>query len=213
MRFANRLKSSRSSIIRDILKLLYKPGLISFAGGMPAPEIFPVDEIERFASNALRHHGTECLQYSISEGLPGLRCELAKFIKGFGGCANADELMVTSGAQQGIDLCGKLFLDRGDTVFIERPGYLGAIQAFNMFEVKFECMPMDACGVRTDILEKMLKKKRPKLIYVVPDFQNPSGITMSLKRRKKLIDLAGRYEIPVLEDAPYSYIRLSLIHI
>ncbi|MFH1282589.1 MAG: PLP-dependent aminotransferase family protein [bacterium] len=209
MRFAERLESAKSSVIRDILKLLDKKGLISFAGGLPAEELFPVKDIARCAKEVLEAPRAHALQYSISEGLPELRGALCKFLSGYHLNVKPENLLITSGAQQGLDLVGKLFLDKNSFVFLEEPSYLGALQAFNVYQARYKSIPMDKNGMNISLLKKELKAIRPSFIYTIPDFQNPTGITLSLSRRRELIGLASRYNIPVVEDSPYSMIRFE----
>jgi DNA-binding transcriptional MocR family regulator len=195
----------KASDIREILKVTQDPGIISFAGGLPAPELFPASAIAACAADVLAKQGTVALQYSPTEGFFGLRQIIA-------GRMNAiwhtqlipEEILVTTGSQQGLDLTGKLFLDEGDVVLCESPTYLGAIMAFNVFKPRWVEIPTDDEGMDPEALEDALRThERIKLIYTVPNFQNPTGRTWSDERRERLSHLAAKYEVPVIEDNPY----------
>jgi 2-aminoadipate transaminase len=209
----NALNMKRSEI-RELLKFTRQPGIISFAGGLPAPDTFPVKEIEEISCRLLREKGATALQYGTTEGEAPLREELAKWMSQEKSGIKPENIFITSGSQQGLDIVSKVFLDPGDTVIVELPSYVGGLQAFTAYRAKMVGVPQDDEGMRMDKLEKVLgkmaqKKKKPKFIYVVPDFQNPSGITMSLERRKKLLELAYRYEVPIVEDSPYRDLRFT----
>lgn len=194
-----------ASEIREILKLTRKPGVISSAGGLPAPELFPVDRMKDVAVRILKEGGHDVLQYSPSEGDISLREKIAGRMKmKFGATAGAEEILITCGSQQGLDLSGKMFLDEGDTVLCESPTYLGAIQALRAYGPRFVEVPADGEGMIVSELEKRLSTGgRVKMIYVNPDFQNPSGRAWSLERRRDFMEIISRYEIPVVEDNPY----------
>ncbi|MDP2806880.1 MAG: PLP-dependent aminotransferase family protein [bacterium] len=209
----NALNMKRSEI-RELLKFTRQPGIISFAGGLPAPDTFPVQEIEEIACRILRENGAMALQYGTTEGELPLREELAKWMSQEKPGIKPENIFITSGSQQGLDIVAKVFLDPGDTVIVELPSYVGGLQAFTAYRAKMVGVPQDDEGMRMDKLEKILakmaqKNKKPKFIYVVPDFQNPSGITMTLERRKKLLELAYQYEIPIVEDSPYRDLRFT----
>ena len=211
IKFAHRMQHLRSSDIREILKVTADPEIISFAGGLPAPELFPVEELRRIADEVLRLDGHRVLQYSTSEGDPELRGLLAdRLTDKLGASTVPDEVLITCGSQQGLDLTGKLLLDEGDVVLCESPTYLGAIQAFRAYEPTFVEVATDDDGMLPDDLERRLSEHgRVKLVYVVPDFQNPTGRCWSLTRRKQLLELANRYGVPVVEDAPYAELRFA----
>lgn len=206
--------SMRRSEIRDLLKVTRRPDIISFAGGLPGPETFPVKELEEISCRILREKGATALQYGPTEGEMPLREEMAKWMCREKATVKPDNILVTAGSQQGLDLISRVFLDPGDIVVLELPTYIGGLQAFTAYRVRMIGVPQDEHGMRMDILEKALSKlagrrKKPKFIYVVPDFQNPSGFTMSLERRKRLLELAYKHEIPILEDSPYRELRYA----
>jgi 2-aminoadipate transaminase len=204
----------KRSEIRELLKFTRKPDIISFAGGLPAPQTFPVKELEEISVQVLREKGTMALQYGTTEGEAPLRETVAGWMTHEKATITPDNILVTAGSQQGLDIVAKVFIDPGDIVIVELPSYIGGLQAFTAYRAKMVGIPMDDQGMRMDKLEKVLEKlakknKRPKFIYTVPDFQNPSGVTMSLERRKKLLELAYKYGVPVLEDSPYRDLRFT----
>jgi 2-aminoadipate transaminase len=206
-RFSSRAKSLKSSIIREILKDSSQPGVINFAGGLPAPELFPIDEIKASCDRVLTKYGPNSLQYSLTTGVPLLREYLARRISA-GGIEYAPEsIQITCGAQQGLDIIGRVFLDEDSVVLTEEPTYVGAIQAFSFYKAKFISVATDLDGMLPDDLEAKIKKHKPTMIYLVPDFQNPSGITMSLPRRQAVVELAKKYDIPIVDDNPYRELR------
>ncbi len=207
-------KSMKRSAIREILKLLERPGMISFAGGLPAPETFPVEDLKEIALEVLDKHGAEALQYGTTEGDPELRRIMVERHRKQGFNIGIENLIITTGSQQAIDLIGKIFLDPGDYVICGLPSYLGAINTFRVYGAKLKGIPLDGSGMKCDKLEEaiiQLQKdgERVKFIYLIPDFQNPSGITMPEKRRKKIIGLAERYNLLIIEDSPYREIRFE----
>jgi len=208
-RFAKRMPRMPVSAIRELLKITEHPEIISFAGGLPAPELFPVTAIAKANDDVLCSEGTASLQYSTSEGWSPLREWIARRMQQKGIAANADRVLITSGSQQGIDLIGKVFLDAGDSVVVENPCYLAALQAFSGYEASFIAIDSDDDGMRVDLLENALEHSNPKLIYVVSEFSNPRGTTLTQERRQKLIDLSARYQIPILEDNPYGELRYA----
>ena len=208
-RFANRVALMPVSAIRELLKVTEHPEIISFAGGLPAPELFPVAAIAEAHANVLRDDGPAALQYSTSEGWRPLREWIATRMQRRGIAASADRILITSGSQQGIDLIGKVFLDAGDSVVVENPCYLAALQAFSGYEASLIPIESDDAGMRVDVLENALKHSNPKLIYIVSEFGNPKGTTLTGTRRQKLIELSARYRIPILEDNPYSELRYA----
>ncbi len=202
--FSKRSNFVKASEIRELLKLTELPEVISFAGGLPAPELFPVQEMVEACETVLTESGMIALQYGTTEGYKPLRELTVEMMKKNGIHAAFTDVLITSGSQQGLDLTGKAFLDEGDLVFCESPTYLAAINAFQAYMPKFVEIPMDEDGMVMEELERLLMSgMRPKFIYTVPDFQNPSGRTMSLERRKRLMELADAYDIIIVEDNPY----------
>nr|MDA3811032.1 PLP-dependent aminotransferase family protein [Spirochaetaceae bacterium] len=183
--FSNRIKDVKASEIREILKLAARHDIISFAGGLPAPELFPVEEMKKVCFTILDTMGEEALQYSPTEGYDPLRQQISERMKPLGISVPKEEILITSGSQQGLDFSGKIFLNAGDVVLCESPSYLGAINAFRAYEGQFREIETDDNGMVLEDLEKALKEtENVKMIYVIPDFQNPSGRTWSLERRK-----------------------------
>jgi 2-aminoadipate transaminase len=210
------------SIIRELLKLANKPGIISFAGGLPNPETFPHEELKEICDGIFEISPQVTLQYSATEGLSSFRDLLVEFVAGHGLQVRREELIVTTASQQSLDLVGKIFIDRGDTVVVENPSYLGAVSAFKSYGVRFLPIDMDEQGLKTDLLHRNLRQLKknagsgieyyqnmPKFIYTIPDFQNPSGITMSLQRRKELLHIAEEFDLIIVEDVPYKWLRYS----
>ena len=198
-----------ASIIREILKISSQPGIINFAGGLPAPELFPIEDLQKCMESVVKKYGDKAFQYSLSMGVLELRTLLAKRASDRGTPTTADNIMITSGAQQAIELVARAFIDPGDYILTENPTYLGALQAFNYYQAKYTTAEMDSEGMIIDQVEEKIKKFKPKLIYTVSNFQNPTGITMSLERRKQLIALASSYHIPIIDDNPYGDIRFE----
>ncbi len=208
-RFASRMSRMPVSAIREILKVTEHPEIISFAGGLPAPELFPVDAIAKAHADVFADEGPAALQYSTTEGWRPLREWIARRMQKRGIAASADRVLITTGSQQGIDLVGKVFIERGDAVVVENPTYLAALQAFSGYEASFISIDSDDEGMRVDQLENALKYSSPKLIYIVSEFANPKGTTLPYERRQKLIELSARYRVPILEDNPYSELRYA----
>jgi 2-aminoadipate transaminase len=201
--FSERMGSVKSSAIRDILKIISKPGMISLAGGLPAPELFPVKEIALSAERVLAKHGASALQYSVTEGILPLREKIAKRLDPESRTLTADDIVVTQGSQQSLDLMAKIFVDKGALVMTENPSYLGALQAFQLFEARIEPIPSDKNGILVPALRERLKTERPRFLYIMPSFQNPTGICYPLERRKELIAAAREQNVLILEDDPY----------
>jgi 2-aminoadipate transaminase len=211
-RYALRTLRSKGSVIRELLKITQRPEVISFAGGLPAPDVFPVRRFEEACHTVLQEHGAQALQYGPTEGYEPLREMLAHNMARYGILARAENVLITSGSQQALDLIGKLLINSGDRVLVEAPSYLGAVQAFNIYGAQFISVPLDDDGLRTDQLEDGLRLK-PKFMYILPNFQNPAGVTLSQARRHQLIFLADRYGIPIVEDDPYGQLRYEGEHL
>lgn len=210
VKFAKRMDNIKGSAIRELLKLTEQPDIISFAGGLPAPELFPIEEMKQVCTKVLDSDGRAALQYSTTEGYIPLRKIISERMKNSGVDVPFEQIIITSGSQQGLEFSGKIFLNEGDTVICESPSYLGALNAFKAYQPKFVEIAMDENGMKMDELEDALKSTpNAKFIYTIPDFQNPTGITMSLDRRKKLVELATKYNIPVVEDNPYGELRFE----
>lgn len=208
--FATRMENIKGSAIRELLKLTEDPSIISFAGGLPAPELFPVKELEEVTIKVLREDGRAALQYSATEGFLPLREKIVQRMKKASVECQPRDILVTSGSQQGLEFSGKIFINEGDVIICESPSYLGALNAFKAYQPKFVEISMDENGMIMEELEKALEQNpNTKYIYTIPDFQNPTGRTMSLERRKKLIELAYKYNIPVVEDNPYGELRFD----
>jgi len=206
---AKRMSRMQRSTIREILKITARKDIISFAGGLPAPELFPLETFEKSLLKAMQTQGANTLQYSVTEGLPNLKEWMCAWMNRQGLPCQTNEMMFTNGSQQALDLIGKIFLDPNDTVIVENPSYLGAIQAFNVYQPRFTTIPMDAQGINPIALEKALQKKKPKFIYLVPTFQNPSGVTLSIERRIEILRIAKKHHVLIIEDDPYSAIRFK----
>lgn len=208
--FADRMQATRKSFIREILKVTQQPEIISFAGGLPNPGLFPVEEIAAASSKVLSEDGTNILQYSTTEGYLPLREFIAqRYLKKSGLKVDPADILITNGSQQSIDLIGKVFLNKGDRVIIEKPGYLGAIQSFSIFEAEFEAVPLLVDGIDTDLLDETLSKKSAKLFYTVPTFQNPSGITYSEQKRKDVARILNNHNVICVEDNAYGELRFA----
>ncbi len=205
--FAQRMSKTPRSFVREILKVTENPEIISFGGGLPNPQSFPVEAISKAVNQLLTENGPDALQYSTTEGYSPLREYIAQRYSSQGLNVNADEILITNGSQQCLDLVGKIFLDKNDKVLVEKPTYLAAIQAFSLYEPEFRSVPLQEDGVDLDALEDILSKEDIKLFYAVTSFQNPTGITYSEEKRKKLVKLLRKYETLFIEDNPYGEIR------
>ena len=203
MQFADRLNNVETSAIRELFKLLGKPGIISFAGGFPDAALFDVEGIREATNAALTQDPGAALQYGATEGYNPLREELAGFMRAKGATVVADQLIVTTGSQQALDLLGKTMISPGDKVIVEGPTFLATIQCFRLYGAELITAPVDGHGVQTDALEALMAEHKPKLVYLIPTFGNPSGATLSLERRKKVLELAVKYNTLVVEDDPY----------
>jgi 2-aminoadipate transaminase len=207
--FAARVADMPPSPVREILKVAERPDILSFAGGLPAPELFPVEAIAAAHLEVLHQAGGAALQYSTTEGYAPLRAWIAKHLQTRGIPAKPDELLITSGSQQGIDLVARVFLDPGDVVLVESPTYLAAIQAFSAYQVRLVAVPSDDHGMLVDQLDDLITQHRPKLIYLVPSFQNPRGTTLPPERRTQLVALAAEHRVAILEDDPYGELAFT----
>ncbi len=211
-KFSERASKMKRSEIRELLKLIQKPDIISFAGGLPNPKAFPVEETRKIINELLDEKGEKVLQYGSTEGIGPLRKELANMMSERGMDVDHENILVTHGSQQGLDLLSKVMLDPDDTIIVGSPTYLGATGAFRAFEANMETVPVRDDGMDMDMLRKKLRnlkkrRKLPKFIYVVLTFQNPSGATMSAEKRKELLQIASEYDLLVVEDSPYSHLR------
>ena len=209
--FARRMDGLKASEIREILKLTQQKDMISFAGGLPAPEAFPVEAMQKVAQKVLEKQGSQALQYSTTEGYEPLREKIAERMnRKFATGVQVSNILITCGSQQALDFSGKLFLNEGDIVLCESPTYLAAISALKAYQPRFIAISTDAQGMVLTELEKTLaSQKNVKLIYVIPDFQNPTGNSWSLERRRGFMEIINRYHIPVIEDNPYGELRFE----
>jgi len=206
--FADRMAKTHKSFIREILKVTEDPKVISFAGGLPNPKLFPVQEVAEASAEVLAEDGENVLQYSTTEGYLPLREYIAeRYLKKKGLKVSSDEILITNGSQQGLDLIGKVFLNKEDRIAIERPGYLGALQAFSIYEPVFESIPLLEDGIDIDLLGKAVGEDKIKLFHAVVNFQNPSGITYSKERRLGLADIFRDHNTILVEDDPYGELR------
>jgi 2-aminoadipate transaminase len=211
-RYAQRTKTAKSSIIRELLKLTQRPEVISFAGGLPAPEIFPVERFREACQQVLTTNPSIALQYGPTEGYRPLRELIVAHMARYGILATVDNILITSGSQQALDLIAKLLINRGDRILVESPTYLGALQAFDLMGAEYVTVPTDADGLQTSEMEQALRSG-PKFMYILPNFQNPGGTTLSRERRDELVLLSDKYGIPIIEDDPYGQLRYEGEHI
>jgi len=210
--YAERVKGMKASEIREILKYAQDPKMISFGGGMPSPHSFPVKIVKKIADDILKKHGAQALQYGPTDGIKQLKESLIKRMKKKGVKCNEDEILITTGSQQALDLVPKILINPGDFIVVECPSYIGALVAFRAYQPNFISISMDDHGMNTYELEEKIKehKGKPiKFIYTIPTFQNPSGVTMSLERRKHLLEIAKKYNILIFEDDAYSELIFS----
>lgn len=210
LNYANRISNIKASEIRELLKLTQRPDIISFAGGLPAPELFPIEELKKISKKVLEENGTAALQYGPTEGYEPLREKITERMAKVHVNVTSDDVLITSGSQQGLDFSAKVFINPGDIIICESPTYLGAINAFKAYEPNFIEVETDDEGMIMKDLEEVLRNNdNVKFIYVIPDFQNPSGKTWSIERRKKLVELANKYNIAIVEDNPYGELRFE----
>ncbi|GGL67468.1 2-aminoadipate aminotransferase [Deinococcus aerolatus] len=202
--FSDRARRMNASAIREILKVTQQPDVISFAGGLPAPELFPLEDVRRATDAALTRYGSAALQYSTTEGHPPLREWLGRRAG-----IPAANVQIVTGSQQALDLLGKILISEGDTVLVEAPTYLGALQSFQPYGPRYVQLPTDDGGIDVDALETILRTTPAKLLYAVPNFQNPTGRTLNAERRRRLVELTGQHGVLVIEDDPYGQLRFS----
>lgn len=215
-RYAERIRDVRSSAVRDLFAAASRPDMISFSGGMPEVSKVPAHAAADAAHGAIVHSGAQALQYGSSEGRVQLRELIVELMAENGVRIKADDVIVTAGAQQGLDLIAKTFIDPGDVIICEGPTYVGAIQAFSAYQPDIHCVPLDEHGMRMDLLEEELRRLGPqgaKFIYTIPNFHNPGGVTMNAERRRRLLELSREYDIPVIEDDPYGRLRFEGGHL
>jgi len=208
-KFCDRCKMMSSSIIREILKFTQMPDMISFAGGLPAPELFPIRAFEEACAHVLKTDGQTALQYGLTEGYGPLKEALAERMGKYGVAAGPDNILLTNGSQQALDLIGRIFIGAGDVIVTGKPTYLGALQAWRVYRPRIVGIPVDDEGMQMDALEAALKIENPKFVYILPNFHNPMGVTLTLERRKKLVELAAKYGTPIIEDDPYGELRFE----
>ncbi len=211
-RLAQRTQRLGSSVIRELLKLTEDPEIISFAGGLPAPDVFPVARFQEATQKVLAERGKQALQYSATEGYKPLREMIARHTARYGIAVDLDNILITGGSQQALDLVGKLFINPGDRLLVERPTYLGALQAWNAYQAEYVAVPLDDDGMRTDQLKEGLRSGT-KFIYALPNFHNPAGVTLSQARREQLIAVADEEGVPIIEDDPYGQLRYAGEHL
>lgn len=212
IRYADRTSNIKASEIRELLKLTEEPDIISFAGGLPAPELFPIEKVNEVMQKVIEEKGYIALQYASTDGYTPLReVIINQRVKPMGINCDISNIMLTNGSQQGLEFSAKLFINEGDIIVCESPSYLGAINAFAAYSPKFIEVSMDENGMKVDELENILKEygSKVKMIYTIPDFQNPSGITMSLERRQRVAEIAEKYKVIVIEDSPYGELRFE----
>jgi len=207
-RFAHRTSGMKSSFIRELLKVTAQPDMISFGGGFPAAELFPLERTREACEKVIKENGRKALQYSNTEGYAPLREWVSEFTAKQGFKSSADNVLLTSGSQQALDLIGRIFINRGDRILTESPTYLGALQAWNAYGASYVTIDTDENGLNTDKLEALISTNI-KFQYVLPNFQNPMGVTMSLERRNRLVELALKYGVPLVEDDPYGALRFE----
>lgn len=215
-RYADRLVGVRSSAVRDLFAAASRPDMISFAGGMPEVSMVPARAVAKAASDAVLHEGAQALQYGSSEGRIQTRELVCELMAEIGVRVTPADVAITAGAQQALDLLAKMFIDPGDVIITEGPTYVGALQAFSAYEPRIRCIPLDAEGMRVDLLEQELERLGPrgaKFIYTIPNFHNPAGVTMTAGRRRRLLELARAYDVPVVEDDPYGRLRFEGGHV
>jgi len=210
MKTADRMRHVRPSAIRQLLELAADPEVIAFGGGYPDASLFPIEQLQHVYQSAIVANGRNALQYTVSMGIPKLRDQIAARMRAQGIACDADNVLILQGSQQGLDLVAKLLINPGDAIVTENPTFAGALIAFNPYEPRYQAVDMDEDGLDTDALEALLQTAPgAKLLYTVPDFQNPTGVSLSLARRQRLLELAGQYDFYILEDSPYRDLRFE----
>ncbi len=212
-RYAQRMQWMGSSVIREMLKLTARPEIISFGGGLPAPELFPVQAFADAAHKVLQEQGSKALQYSTTEGYAPLREFIVERMSRYGIPANVDNVLLTSGSQQALDMIGKILINPGDMILTEQPTYLGALQAWRAYQADFVTVPLDGEGLMTGAQLEDALCAGPKFMYVLPNFHNPGGVTLSLERRRRIVQIADQTGIPIIEDDPYGQLRFEGEHL
>ncbi len=215
-RFAARTARMRASTIREMLKVTQQPDVISFGGGLPAPELFPTTEIAECTAEVMRDVGPQALQYSVTDGIPELRAWVAdRLSRHTGATYTAAEVLIVNGSQQGLDLIAKILVDPGDHIVLEKPSYLGAIQAFDAYQARYLTAETDEDGMIPESLESVLAHAEPlpKFVYLVPNFQNPSGRTLAANRRERIVRICEHFGVPIVEDDPYGELRFTGTHL
>ncbi len=208
--YSDRVKPMKGSAIREMFKRMADPEIISLAGGNPASELFPGKELAEIAKNILIENPTGALQYGTTDGLPAMRECAASRAKKANAYKEGDQILIMTGANQGIDLTAKALINKGDKIIVESPSFIGSLNAFRTYECELVGVKVEDDGMNMDELEKALKNNdNVKMIYTIPTFQNPTGVTMSLEKRKKLIELANKYDVIILEDNPYGDLRFK----
>lgn len=207
--FADRVKPLKASAIREMFKLMAKPDMISLAGGNPSSELFPGDELSKIAGKILMTNATGALQYGTTDGYAPMKECARQRAQKVNSVKETDKILVTTGAQQAIDLAAKVLVNKGDKVVVEAPSFIGTLNSLRSYQAELIGVPVESDGMNVDILEEVLKNNDVKLIYTIPTFQNPSGTTMSLQKRKRVLELAGKYDAVIIEDNPYGDLRFA----
>jgi len=205
--FSHFAREQKSSIIREILKASTKPGVVNFGGGLPAPDLFPLEKIKQACTKVIENYGAAALQYSLTIGVDKLQEVIVSRYKNKGVDLSTGDIQITGGSQQGLDIIGRVFIEPGSVVLTETPTYLGALQAFSFYGVRYVSVETDNDGVIPEDLERKIEKNKPRFIYLVSTFQNPTGITISEERRLKIVEIARKYNCPIVDDNPYGEIR------
>jgi 2-aminoadipate transaminase len=208
-RFSRRTQKMKRSAVREILKVTSRPEIISFAGGLPAAELFPIPQVQKAVAAVFKRVGSRSLQYAETEGMAELREWLAQRYSRPGLKISPENILITSGAQQGLDLIGRVLLDRNDRVLVENPTYLALLSAWRPWDAKFVAVPSDREGMRVETLDAVTSGRTSKVMYLVPNFQNPQGTTLALRRRKRLVNWLRKHEVALVEDDPYGELRYS----
>lgn len=216
VKFAARTAHMRASTIREMLKVTQQPDVISFGGGLPAPELFPTEEIAECTAQVMRDVGPQALQYGVTDGIPELRSWVAERLTAHIGSAyDAADIMIVNGSQQGLDLIAKILIDPGDHIALENPSYLGAIQAFDAYQARYVTVETDEDGMIPESLDRVLghTEPLPKFVYLIPNFQNPTGRTLAADRRERIVRICEHYGVPIVEDDPYGELRFQGRHL